>query len=107
MSNRILTPTPITLAKYGLTEETWQVHLDRQGGVCGHCGRVPPSKRLNIDHEHVKGWKAMAPEKRAQYVRGLVCYIGNKTTLARGATVENLRRSADYLERYEERKRRG
>ncbi len=92
-----------TLAKYGLTVGDWREILDRQGGVCGACKTLPPSHRLNIDHEHVKGWKTMPPEKRKQFVRGLLCYMCNHYRLARGATVFNLRGAADYLEAYENR----
>jgi len=100
----ILTPTPVTLRKYGLDEASWREHLDRQGGVCGACGKIPKTNRLVIDHEHVRGWKAMAPELRRQFVRGLLCWTCNGFRLARGATVENLKGAASYLEAYEERK---
>jgi hypothetical protein len=101
VASEVVQPTKSTLRKYGLTVEEWQSILDSQGGACGACGRVPPSRRLNIDHQHVRGWKAMDPVIRATYVRGLLCYMCNSQRLARGATVENLRGAADYLERYQ------
>jgi hypothetical protein len=101
--NAIITPTKATLSKYGLSVEAWQAMLDAQGGACGACGRVPPSRRLNIDHQHVRGWKTMDPVIRVTYVRGLLCYTCNSQRLARGATVANLRGAADYLERYQTR----
>ena len=55
--------------------------MQKQGGVCAICKRVPPSLRLNIDHEHVKGWKKMPPEQRKQYVRGLLCFQCNRLCL--------------------------
>ena len=93
----VLRPAPATLDKYGLSYGEWKAILDRQGGVCGACGRLPPSLKLNIDHEHVRGWKQMPPEKRKLYVRGLLCFTCNHYRLARGATPENLRGAADYL----------
>ena len=84
----ITIPSPATLAKYGLDVGTWERMLRDQGYCCGVCGRVPnPSKRdgkvrLVIDHEHVRGWKAMPPERRVLYVRGLTCWKCNTDVLA-------------------------
>ena len=103
----IVIPTPNTLKKYGLTFEAWEAILARQGGVCGACGEIPGSRKLFVDHEHVKGWKDMPDEKRRLYVRGLVCYMCNKYRLARGATPVRLLRAAEYLARYLERKELG
>lgn len=97
-------PTKVTLSKYGLTEESWQKILNRQQSVCGACGNLPPSARLAIDHEHVKGWKKMPPERRVDYVRGLLCYMCNHYRLARGSNVSNLAGAAQYLANYEWRK---
>jgi hypothetical protein len=41
----------------------------KQKQVCAICGKLPASGRLNIDHEHHRGWSRMAPEKRKLYVR--------------------------------------
>jgi len=108
----IIIPTPPTLAKYALTEDDWKAILEDQMrywdaavGVCGECGKVPGPRKLHIDHEHVRGWKVMKPAERKQYVRGLICYMGNKFRLARGCNAENLRGASDYLTRYEKRKR--
>ena len=103
-------PSAATLAKYGGTPEKWRALLDSQGGVCGVCGKVPsPSsrdgkRRLVIDHEHVRGWKAMEPELRWQYVRGLTCWYCNHAYLGRGITVEKARGVVAYLETYAERR---
>lgn len=94
-------PTDVTLKKHGLTSELWREMLDRQGGVCGACGHEPPSSRLNIDHEHIRGYAKMLAEKKREYHRGLLCYMCNKYRLARGSTVENLQGASDYLRRYE------
>ncbi len=103
----ILRPTDPTLKRHGLTEELWRAMLDRQGGVCGACGKEPPSHKLNIDHEHVRGYWDMQPERKRLYHRGLVCYMCNKFRLARGATAENLLKASEYLRAYQERKRDG
>ena len=100
----IFQPTRFTLRKYGLTPEDWQAILDRQGGASGACGRVPTSGKFNIDHEHAKKWKDMPPEKRKQYVRGLLCWTCNSFTLAKGATAAKLERAAQYLLFYQQRK---
>jgi hypothetical protein len=99
----VLPPTQPTLKKYGLTVETWQAILDSQGGTCGACHRVPKTQRLVIDHEHVRGWKAMPASERVKYVRGLLDWFCNAHLLVRGASVEKLRGAADYLERYQTR----
>ena len=100
----IVQPTPFTLRKYGLSLEEWKVMLADQGGVCAVCLYDPPSGRLVIDHEHVGKWKAMPPEKRKLFVRGLLCWTCNRHTLARGATEFKLHRAAEYLHRYHLRK---
>jgi hypothetical protein len=103
-------PSPATLAKYGGTPEAWAELLASQGGTCGVCGRIPnPSKkdgkrRLVIDHEHVRGWKAMPPEQRWQYVRGLTCWWCNHAYLGRGITVAIAEGVVAYLRRYHERR---
>jgi hypothetical protein len=103
-------PTPQTLARYGLSVDEWRAMLDAQGGRCGVCGRVPkPNKntgkiRLVIDHEHVRGWKRMPPERRKLYVRGLVCWFCNHYYLGRGITVAIARGVVAFLERYEARR---
>lgn len=98
-------PTRATLRKYGLTVEDWQEILDRQGGACDVCQKVPASGTLHIDHQHVRGWKTMPAEVRRTYVRGLVCWFENTNLLRVGATPERLRRAADYLERYDSSRR--
>lgn len=90
-------PTPMTLNKYGLSVDAWKRILIKQDGACGACHKVPKSARLVIDHEHVRGWKAMKTEDRWPYVRGLLCYMCNHYRLARGATIDNLKGAAQYL----------
>ena len=93
-------PKPKTLARYGLTLEAWRAILDRQGGVCAVCRRVPTSGRLCVDHEHVKGWKKKPPEERAKAVRGLLCFFCNHYYVGRAITVAKSRNVTAYLERY-------
>ena len=96
-------PVQGTLDKYGMSLYDWEVLLFQQKGVCGVCGEEPASKRLVIDHEHVRGWRHMVPEERKKYVRGLCCVTCNHFVLTRYGTVEKFRGAAAYLERYEAR----
>lgn len=51
------------LRRYGLTVEQYDEMLERQGHVCGICGKGPSGKRrLAVDHDHETGG-----------VRGLLC----------------------------------
>lgn len=96
----IVQPTLFTLRKYGLSVDEWRAMVDEQGGVCAVCLNLPNSGRLVIDHEHANKWKAMPPEKRKDFVRGLLCWTCNRYFLARGATEFKLHRAAEYLKRY-------
>lgn len=100
----VRTPSKQTLRRYGLSLEEWQGILDRQGGVCGVCKMTPDSGTLHIEHEHVRGWKKMAPDNRKRFVRGLCCFVCNTRWVGRGATPEKLRAAAVYLEEYDRRK---
>jgi len=93
-------PKPATLARYGLVENEWQAILERQGGVCAVCKKLPPSGRLVTDHEHVKGWKKLPPEKRKMYVRGVLCWTCNHYYVGRGITADKARNVVTYLESY-------
>ena len=95
-------PTKQTLDKYGLSVDEWQVLYDKHNGLCHVC--LKPSKRLNIEHEHVKGWKDMPPEEKKLYVRGLACFVCNYKLLQKGIDIERLKNAVRYLEEYEERK---
>lgn len=97
-------PSKATLKKYGLSLEEWQAILDKQGGVCPICKKVPTTGRWVTDHFHVKGWKNLPPEKRKQYVRGVLCWTDNNRILTRGVTIEKLERAAEYLREWESKK---
>lgn len=105
-------PTPLTLAKFGLTHEAWQRLLDQQDGSCALCGEVPsctrkackvdwPHGHLVIDHEHVRGWKRMPVVQRRHYVRGLLCPWDNRFVLGRYITIAKAERIYLYLRRYQ------
>lgn len=93
-------PAQTTLSRYGLSLDEWKKMVERHGGACWVCGRVPESGRLVIDHEHVRGWKAMPPECRKGYVRGVCCVTCNHFVLTRYGTPEKFRNAAGYLEDY-------
>ena len=95
-------PTRPTLRRYGLTAEEWSAMLARQGGGCGVCGRVPPSGTLHIDHQHVRGWRKMAPAERKKYVRGLLCFPDNSALRYR-IDIVWLNSATDYMRAYIER----
>lgn len=94
-------PSQKTLEKYGLTAQEWLAILEQQGGVCAVCKKAPTTGRLCIDHEHVKGWKKMPPEKRKLFCRGLLCFFCNLHYVGRGITVQRSRNVTEYLLRYE------
>jgi hypothetical protein len=54
------------LAKYGLTEATYQTMVTAQKGLCAICLRPPKLHRLYVDHCHLTG-----------RVRGLLCNTCN------------------------------
>jgi hypothetical protein len=97
-------PTPPTTEKYGLSLLDWLQILAEQGWVCPPCDKPTPSGRYVVDHEHVRGWKAMPPAQRSLYVRGLLCMVHNRFTLARAMSPEIADRVALYLRRYEARR---
>ena len=97
-------PSIKTLSKYGLDYWLWLAISEGQGHACGVCGKLPTSGRLNVDHEHVKGYKDMTPAQKRKHVRGLLCYVCNKFFAMRGMTEEKARRLVKYLASYTERR---
>lgn len=97
-------PTDKTLRRYGGTVDAWKAIIDRQGGVCPVCGRLPTTGRGVIDHEHVRGWRSLPPDRRWNYVRGVTCWRCNHAFLARGMTPERAQNIMKYLQDYNERK---
>jgi hypothetical protein len=90
-----------TIDKYGLSEDEWLEMLDRQGGVCAICKKLPTTGRLVVDHMHVSKWKHMVPTCRKVWVRGLLCHFDNHYTLARSVTVVKAKRLVEYLENFD------
>ena len=88
------------LRRYGLSAEDWAAMCRRQGGVCAVCRRLPASGRLNIDHEHVRGWKKMPPGERRLYVRGLLCPWCNGKVASWRITLDKARALVRYLADY-------
>jgi hypothetical protein len=95
-------PLKATLKKYGLSEEDWRSILVSQGGACAVCEKVP-NGRLCIDHDHIRGWKDLPPEKRKIHVRGLLCWFCNHSYVGRAITIAKSRNVTAYLEAHEER----
>jgi hypothetical protein len=93
----LLPPRLETLAKYGLTVESWENLAACQEWVCGICKRLPASGKLCVDHEHVPRWKHMLAGQRALYVRGLLCWTCNHYYAGRGITVQKSRAVTAYL----------
>jgi hypothetical protein len=96
------TPSQATLRKYGLSKDEWLEIWYSQNEMCPICSRSYAP--LVIDHEHVRNWKKMKPEKRKLYVRGLPCSWCNRWIIGRGATPQLLINGAHYLLAYQERK---
>jgi hypothetical protein len=99
-------PSPVTLKKYGLSEEDYIDLYNKHDGCCHVCLVKPKNstRALAIEHEHVPGFKKMPPEEKKKYVRGIACFICNYRLLTRGVTLERLRNAVRYLEEYEKRR---
>jgi len=93
-------PTQTTLNKFGLTRLDFRMQLEAQGGTCAVCKKIPTTGRWYIDHEHVKNWKKLPPEKRKLYVRGILCYFCNRFYMAKAMTKEKAQNIIIYLEEY-------
>lgn len=98
-----LPPSPATLAKYGLSEGEWLAILARQFGACAICGKVPGTGRLNVDHEHVRNYRKLTPEKRRLRIRGLVCWFCNHYYIGRSINLMKAEAVVRYLEAHNER----
>lgn len=95
-------PTDATLKKYGLLPLEWADLYNKRNGCCHICGRkFEDGKRVNVDHEHVKGWKHMEPHERKQFIRGLLCYTCNKFMIMKGMTSDKLWKGYLYMRSYE------
>ena len=81
--------------------EAYRMMYEAQGGICPICEKKPKNDNFRIDHEHVKGWKKMPPEKRKLYVRGLVCMFCNRYYLAKAINQSKARNIIRFLDNYE------
>jgi len=85
------------LRRYGLTVDTWQAMVERQGDCCAICGSPPnpgtgpATQRLHIDHDHVTGRN-----------RALLCNNCNRGLGYFKDDPVLLRAAADYIDRYRE-----
>ena len=112
-------PTASTLARYGLTEQQWRAMCDAQRWTCPICREPFGERKLAIDHEHVKGFKArkkkrskkggtikvrtMSPDERQQHVRGVLHAWCNRFVRA-WLTLQRARFIVAYLEAHERKK---
>ncbi len=101
---KLKVPKLPTLKKYGLSAETWQVLADSQNQACYVCEQAPTNGRLCVDHDHVKGWVDMPPERRVLFVRGLLCFRCNTTYVGRSISIRRSQRVTAYLQSFEARK---
>lgn len=97
-------PSPVTLAKYGLTLDEWLAYLPKRRGkyYCRICKKE--KDQFVTDHEHVRGWQDMPPERRKLYVRGVVCGGCNYYVLTKQQTADKHRNAAKYLDEYAKRR---
>ena len=102
-SHGVKLPQQKTVERYGITVDEWLALLHNQGWCCPVC-RKHKGVQWTTDHEHVRGWKAMPPEQRRRYVRGILCRHCNWKVVHSRLTAEQARRIATYLEAYEARR---
>lgn len=88
---------------YGISEREYNKWLRTQGGVCAICKGKAKTRKLAVDHEHIKGYKKLTQSDKKRYVRGIVCFPCNWIMLSRGVTLEKARGLVRYLEDYERR----
>lgn len=82
---------------YGLEQLHFDALLIQQSGRCGVCNK-PLNKSIFIDHEHVRGFKKMAPEMKRRFVRGLLCFTCNRYLVAKN-TLATIDLVAAYLKK--------
>lgn len=80
------------LKKYGITEEQYEVLLQKQGNCCALCKKPVRSfkKRLAVEHDHF-----------TKEIRGLVCVYCNRRIIGRYRSPtgqEILKRLIKYLD---------
>ena len=122
---RHVPPTEATLRKYGLTADDWHEMARQQRGICPVCQEPFGDRKLAIDHEHVRGFRArkrrkgkkkrdgvrvdvrvrvMQPEERRRHVRGILHSWCNRF-VRRWLTLCRARSIVAYLEAHEQRRK--
>lgn len=117
-------PTKATLRKYGLDLADWREMCRRQFWTCPICCQPFSDRKLAIDHEHVKGFRArkrrkgkrkrngvradvrvrvMRPEERREFVRGILHAWCNRF-VRKWLTLPRARSIVAYLEAFEARR---
>lgn len=100
----IVTPSPQTLRRYGITREQWLELLAAQDWKCPICDKTGPDVKWNTDHEHVRGWDKMSDKERARYTRGILCAYCNHRRVHSSISGDVAQRIADYIKAYEARR---
>lgn len=78
---------------YGIDDDTYQMMVFMQGGVCAICGQSQRAKNTNelcIDHNHVTG-----------QVRGLLCQTCNMLTGFIEKDRERVKKAVKYLKMHD------
>lgn len=113
-------PSAQTLGRYGLTATDWWGMACRQEFICPVCLQPFGDRKLVIDHEHVKGWRArkrrkakrgrgrvrvrvMTPDERRPHVRGIL-HAWCNNYVRKWLTLERSKAILKYLEDHERRK---
>lgn len=111
-------PSVSTLRNYGLTADDWWAMARRQAYTCPVCRQPFGERKLVVDHEHVKGWRArkrklknknratkdvrvMTPEQRRPHVRGILHAWCNGYVRA-WLTLERAESIVAYLKKHKE-----
>jgi hypothetical protein len=75
--------------KFGISQEQYDELLEKQGGGCAICGKLPEKegRKLAVDHCH----------KPPYAIRGILCFFCNHKIIGRQTDPEIFRKAADYL----------
>ena len=84
---------------YGITLLEWEALLESQNGCCAVCKKVHP--RMCVDHIHIKGFKAMLPEEKKKYIRGIACFMCNTGFKSFEKTIDGTRNRQQLEGTYE------
>lgn len=72
---------------YGITSNQYYSLFKMQNKVCAICKKPSINRRLCVDHDHKTG-----------KVRGLLCFLCNKSIIGNKATIDLLKSAIVYLE---------